>query len=100
MLIRCPKCRKSLATMGRIEFPCRHCGTMLRDPRAFGAEELENAVKILEYERECVLRQDTPECDRNCKECDLVQDTEAVISAYDTALLLLKKKYNDIIEER
>lgn len=33
MEIQCPNCKKAQMTKGRIAFPCRICGTMLRDPR-------------------------------------------------------------------
>ena len=53
MEIQCPKCKKTLKTQGRVEFPCRHCGTILRDPRASGATgktdklvELDEVLKI------------------------------------------------------
>ena len=46
----------------------------------------ERAKEIMQIERACVLRQDTPECNRDecgCQACDLVQDAEEVIAAYD-----------------
>lgn len=46
----------------------------------------EKAIHFLEIERECVSR----DCDRECGECDLAQDREALLSAYDDALSLLK----------
>ena len=33
MEIQCPNCKKTQMTKGRVEFACRYCGTMLRDPR-------------------------------------------------------------------
>ena len=34
MEIRCPNCNATQMTKGRIEFPCRLCGAVIRDPRA------------------------------------------------------------------
>lgn len=34
MEVQCPNCKKTQVTKGRIEFPCRICGTVIRDPRA------------------------------------------------------------------
>ena len=33
MEIQCPNCKKAQMTKGRVEFQCRICGTLLRDPR-------------------------------------------------------------------
>ena len=33
MEIQCPNCKATQMTKGRIEFPCRKCGTVLKDPR-------------------------------------------------------------------
>ena len=53
--------------------------------------DLLTARKIMERERECVLRQDTPDCDRDCRKCCLVLPTEDVIKAYDTVINLINK---------
>ena len=48
---------------------------------------------IMECEKECVLRQDTPKCNRDscgCQCCDLIQDADEVVEAYDTIIDLLK----------
>ena len=45
----------------------------------------------MQIEKECVLRQDTPECDRDCRTCDLCQDTQEIISAYDYVIRELGK---------
>ena len=55
---------------------------------------LEQSIKVLENERECVLRQDTPKCNRDelgCHCCDLLLETEEVISGYDTAIKCLSE---------
>lgn len=53
--------------------------------------DLSSTIRILEIEKQCVLRQDTPECTRECSFCDLVQNADEVISAYDTAINILKQ---------
>ncbi len=54
---------------------------------------VEDTIRILEIERTCVLRQDTPECCREefgCGACDLVQSQDDVLKAYDNAIAFLK----------
>jgi len=46
-------------------------------------------AEILRIEKECVERQDTPRCNRDtngCQCCDLIQKTEDVLEAYNTAI--------------
>jgi len=42
-------------------------------------------IHILKIERECISR----DCDRNCGQCDLVQEQEILLDAYDSAISLL-----------
>lgn len=54
----------------------------------------ERAIEILNCEKECVLRQDTPKCNRDecgCQCCDLIQETADVIEAYNVAIKVLAK---------
>ena len=51
---------------------------------------LNEILAVLERERECVLRQDTPDCNRDCKNCKLVLPTEKVIRAYDNAIGIIR----------
>lgn len=53
--------------------------------------DLTSTIRIMEIEKQCVLRQDTPQCTRECSFCDLVQNADEVISAYDTAINILKQ---------
>lgn len=46
----------------------------------------EKIINVLKIERECVSR----DCDRDCGKCDLVQDRDWLLSAYDNAIALLK----------
>lgn len=45
-------------------------------------------IKYLKIERECISR----DCDRNCGECDLVQEQETLLDAYDSAIALLENQ--------
>ena len=42
-------------------------------------------IRILKIERECISR----DCDRNCGYCDLVQEQETLLDAYNSAISLL-----------
>ena len=55
-------------------------------------------VEILKVERECVRRNDGSNCDRNCAECDLLMDAQAVEEAYNMAIdeLTKQKRWHDI----
>ena len=48
----------------------------------------EKVIKGLQIERECVSRN----CDRDCSQCDLVQDRDWLLSIYDDAISLLKER--------
>ena len=50
--------------------------------------DLEKVIKGLQIERECVSR----DCDRDCGNCDLVQDRDWLLSVYDDAIDLLKEQ--------
>ena len=45
----------------------------------------DEVIKYLKIERECISR----DCDRNCGECDLVQEQETLLDAYTSAIVLL-----------
>lgn len=55
---------------------------------------MDKVIKGLQIERECVSR----DCDRNCSQCDLVQDRDWLLSVYDDALTLLKERETNPIE--
>ena len=44
-------------------------------------------IRILKIERECISR----DCDRNCGQCDLVQEQETLFKVYDEAIRLLEQ---------
>ena len=52
--------------------------------------KLLQAMMVMERERECVLRQDTSDCDKDCKNCNLLLPTETVVEGYDTAIEVIK----------
>ena len=45
-------------------------------------------IKYLKIERECISR----DCDRNCGQCDLVQEQETLLDAYNSAIMLLENQ--------
>lgn len=45
-------------------------------------------IKYLKIERECISR----DCDRNCGKCDLVQEQETLLEAYNSAIALLENQ--------
>ena len=47
---------------------------------------MNRVVEILRTEKECVERQDTPKCNRDCGNCDLLLPTEEVKQAYTLAI--------------
>ena len=46
----------------------------------------DEVVRLLKIERECVGR----DCDRDCLHCDLVQERDELIDAYDSAINILE----------
>lgn len=44
--------------------------------------ELTRAIELLEIERECVTR----DCDRDCANCELVQDRDELVTMYNTVI--------------
>lgn len=45
-------------------------------------------IKYLKIERECISR----DCNRNCGECDLVQEQETLLEVYNSAIALLENQ--------
>ena len=52
----------------------------------------DEVIRILKIERECISR----DCDRNCGYCDLVQEQETLLDAYNSAISLLNINQEDI----
>lgn len=51
----------------------------------------EEAAEIIKIERECVERNTSNECDRDCINCDLLRADEEIFSAYDMAIEALQE---------
>lgn len=49
------------------------------------------AIEIIKIERECVERNTSNECDRDCTNCDLLRADEEIFSAYDMAIEALQE---------
>lgn len=49
-------------------------------------------LEVIEREKECVLRQGTASCNRDCSSCDLVLPSSTVINAYDDVIFILKER--------
>lgn len=52
------------------------------------------AAELLQIEKECIQRQDTPKCCRyteGCAKCDLVQDSNDLLEAYDFAIDAIRR---------
>lgn len=52
----------------------------------------DEVIKYLKIERECISR----DCNRNCGYCDLVQEQETLLDAYNSAISLLNTNPEDI----
>lgn len=58
--------------------------------------ETDRMIKVLETERECILRQDTPKCHRyeheGCLKCDLCLETKEVVETYTEIIERIRKE--------
>ena len=54
----------------------------------------QRAIELLEIEKACIIRQipTPPTCGRNCADCDLAQDTDELLQAYDAAISALRHR--------
>lgn len=52
----------------------------------------DEVIKYLKIECECISR----DCDRNCGECDLVQEQETLLDAYNSAITLLENQLQEV----
>ena len=43
----------------------------------------EQILKVLKNERECIKRQGTAKCDKNCAKCDLCLPDDEILEVYD-----------------
>lgn len=70
---------------------------------------LEEIIYVLRTEQKCVERQDTPQCEHHCKECDLCLPTGMVRQAYQQAIFCLEhinhfiyweNDYDDMLKDK
>ena len=54
--------------------------------------KIDRIIELLEIEHECMLRGAHNVCDRNCSECELVQDDTELHEMYVSAIAILNKK--------
>lgn len=50
---------------------------------------VQRVVELLRIELECIKRNNGSSCDRNCSQCDLVQDSQELIDYYETAIQII-----------
>lgn len=60
--------------------------------RLIDANAVDEAIKVVENEQKCIIRQISEHCDRNCERCDIALEDNVILSAYDIALLSLRDK--------
>lgn len=53
---------------------------------------IQRMVELLEIEHACMLRGSHNDCDRNCDDCELVQDDYELHEMYTEVISLLKKQ--------
>lgn len=53
---------------------------------------IQRMVELLEIEHECMLRGAHDDCDRNCADCELVQDDGDLHEMYTNVIALLKEQ--------
>lgn len=53
---------------------------------------IQRMLELLEIEHECMLRGTHDDCDRNCADCDLVQDDDELHEMYTDVISLLKEQ--------
>lgn len=52
--------------------------------------DLIKAHEIMENELRCVQRASVNVCDRDCRHCDLLMDTDEIIQAYEMVIKMLE----------
>lgn len=53
---------------------------------------IQRMIELLEIEHECMLRGAHDDCDRNCADCELVQDDGDLHEMYTNVIALLKEQ--------
>ena len=53
--------------------------------------EFSDGLKLMAVEKECVIRNSVGICERACDSCDLLQDADELIEAYEMAEYALQR---------
>lgn len=53
---------------------------------------IQRMIELLEIEHECMLRGSHDDCDRNCADCELVQDDGDLHEMYTNVIALMKEQ--------
>lgn len=53
---------------------------------------IQRMIELLEIEHECMLRGAHDDCDRNCADCELVQEDDELHEMYTNVIALLKEQ--------
>ena len=53
---------------------------------------IKRMIELLDIEHECMLRKSHDDCNRNCADCDLVQDDDELHEMYTNVISLLKEQ--------
>lgn len=67
------------------------CEQVCREESKYSKPKLpiQKMIEILQAEKECVLRQNSPKCDRDCFHCDLLKTSSDIILTYEELLRIL-----------
>lgn len=53
--------------------------------------EFSDALRLMQIEKECIIRNSVEICNRDCGKCDLAQEDTDLIEAFQMAIFALKK---------
>lgn len=60
---------------------------------------IKEAIKIIQTEKACVIRNISHQCDRDCANCDLLKPDEDILASYDIAIDAMDKQVSMPTEE-
>lgn len=58
---------------------------------------IQRMIELLEIEHECMLRGSHDDCDRNCADCELVQDDNELHEMYTNVIALMKEQQPKVL---
>ena len=61
---------------------------------------IQRMIELLEIEHECMLRGSHDDCDRNCADCELVQDDSDLHEMYTNVIALMKEQEPILLENQ